>query len=248
VSYSLAAAWGFGLVLLRTFGLFLGAPILGARTVPVRVRAGIAFTIAAAVWAAAGSPEVTPPQTLWPMATAVTSETALGLLAGLGARAFLQAAISAGQLASQAVGIGFGAMVDPTSGAESNGVSELVHLTAQAGAVALGIHREAIAWLARSTAAFPPGRDHSLAELATRVIWESTGAAALAVRLAFPILAAVSLGHFAMAVTGRMAPQLNLNNIGFSVSMLAGGGAFYLLAPSIADAVARMATAAFANS
>jgi flagellar biosynthetic protein FliR len=245
MTYPLAAAWGFGLVLLRTFGLLLGAPILGARTVPVRAKAGLAFAVAAGVWAAAGSPQVAPPETLWPLATAVAGETALGLLAGLGARAVLQAAIAAGQLASQAAGIGFGSMVDPTSGAESNAVSELLHLTAQAGAVALGLHREAIAWLARSTAAFPPGSDLALGELATRVIWETTGAAALAVRLAFPILAAVSLGHFVMAVTGRMAPQLNLNNLGFSVSLLAGGGAFYLLAPSIADAVARMATAAF---
>jgi flagellar biosynthetic protein FliR len=247
VSYPLAAAWGFGLVLVRTFGLLLGAPVLGARTVPVRVKAGLAFALAGAVWAAAGSPEVAPPETLWPLAAGVASETALGLLAGLAARAILQAALAAGQLASQAVGIGFGAMVDPTSGAESNGVSELLHMAAQAGAVALGIHREAIAWLARSAVAFPPGADHSLAELATRVVWESTGAAALAVRLAFPILAAVSLGHFTMAVAGRMAPQLNLSNIGFSISMLAGGGAFYLLAPSIADAVARLATGAFAG-
>jgi flagellar biosynthetic protein FliR len=245
VSYPLAAAWGFGLVLLRTFGLLLGAPILGARHVPARVKAGLAFAIASAVWAAAGSPQVTPPGTLWPLATAVAGETALGLLAGLAARAVLQAAIAAGQLASQAAGIGFGAMVDPSSGAESNGVSELLHVTAQAGAVALGLHREAIAWLARSTAAFPPGGALSLGELATRVVWESTGAAALAVRLAFPILAAVSVGHFAIAVTARMAPQLNLNNVGFSISMLAGGAAFYLLAPSIADAVARLATAAF---
>lgn len=247
MDFPLAAAWGFGLVLLRTFGLFLGAPILGARTVPVRVKAGIAFAIAAAVWAAAGSPEVAAPATLWPLATAVASETALGLLAGLGARAVLLAALSAGQLASQSAGIGFGAMVDPSSGAESNAVSELLHVTAQAGAVALGLHREAIAWLARSTAAFPPGATHGLGELATRVVWETTGAAALAVRLAFPILAAVSLGHFVMAVTGRMAPQLNLNNVGFSVSLLAGGGAFYLLAPSIANAIALMATAALAG-
>ena len=241
----LGAAWAFGLVLLRTFGLLLGAPILGTRTVPVRVKAGLAFAIAAAVWAGAGAPEALPPATLWPLASAVAAETALGLLAGLGARGVLQAAIAAGQLASLAAGIGFGAMVDPSSGAESNAVSELLHLTAQAGAVALGLHREAIAWLARSVAAFPPGSPLALGELANRVVWETTGAAAIAVRLSFPVLAAVALGHFAMAVTGRMAPQLNLNNLGFSISLLTGGAAFYLLAPSIADAIARMATAAF---
>jgi flagellar biosynthesis protein FliR len=159
----------------------------------------------------------------------------------------LQAALAAGQLVSVAAGIGFGALVDPTSGAESNAAGELLHVVAQGAAIALGLHRDAIAWLARSVRAFPPGAPGGVAELAQRAIWESTGAAALAVRLAFPVLAAVLLGHVTMAVTSRMAPQLSLQHVGFSVALLAGGGAFYLLAPTIAEGVARAAVAALAG-
>jgi flagellar biosynthetic protein FliR len=145
------------------------------------------------------------------------------------------------------MGLGFGALLDPASGAESNSVSELVYTSAQAGAVALGIHREAVSWLVRSAVAFPPGADLSLREIMLRVIWESTGAAALGARLAFPLLSAVLLGHLVMAGIGRTAQQLNLGTIGFSMAILAGGGALYLVAPGVAEMAARAALAAMAR-
>jgi flagellar biosynthetic protein FliR len=244
VTLPLASAWAFALVLFRTSGLVLGMPVLGSRTVPQRVKLALALVVAWAAWAGAGSPAAAPPETLWTLASAATRETVFGLLGGLAARVTLQVAISAGQLASLSTGIGFGSLVNPSSGAESNAGGELLAVVAEATALALGIHREAIAWVARSVRTFPPGAPAGIPELAQRVIVEATGAAALAVRLSFPVLAAVLLGHVASAIANRMAPQLSLQHIGFSVAIIAGGGAFYLVAPSIADAVARAALTA----
>jgi len=63
--------------------------------------------------------------------------------------------------------------------------------------------------------------------------------------MAFPIMAAVLLGHATMGVLNRMAPQLGLSNVGFSVALLAGGLAIYLSAPAVAELVARAAVSAF---
>jgi flagellar biosynthetic protein FliR len=242
-----ASAWACGLLLFRTAGLFVTAPVLSARVVPARMRIALAVLIAWAAWTGAGAPSAAPPEHLGSLAAAAAAETALGLLAGLAARFVLQAALAAGHLASMSMGLGFGSLLDPTSGAESNSVGELVYIAAQAGAVALGIHREAVVWLARSAIAFPPGADLSLRELMLKVIWESTGAAALGARLAFPMLSAVLLGHVVMAGVGRTAQQLNLGTIGFSIAIVAGGGALYLVAPAAAEMAARAAVAAMHN-
>jgi flagellar biosynthetic protein FliR len=247
VEVPLAQAWAFALVLLRTLGLLLGAPIVGARNVPARLKLGLGAGVAFAAYAGAGAPAAAAPATLFALAGAAVSETGLGLLAGLGARLVLHAAVATGQLVAVATGIGFGSLVDPTSGAESNALGELLHVLAQAGAVALGLHREAIAWLARSLHQFPPGAPPSLRDAALRVVTDATGVAALSVRLGFPILAAVLAGHLAMAVTGRMAPQLSLSHVGFSLALLAAGAAFWLAAPAAAAAVAQLATAAMAR-
>jgi flagellar biosynthesis protein FliR len=242
-----ASAWACALLLLRTAGLLLTAPVLSARVVPARVRVALAVLVAWAAWTGAGAPAAHPPEHLGSLAGAAALETALGILAGLAARFVLQAALAAGHLASMSMGLGMGSLLDPSSGAESNTIGELVYTVAQAGAVALGIHREAIAWLARSAVAFPPGADLSLRELMLKVIWESTGAAALAARLAFPMLCAVLIGHVVMAGIGRTAQQLNLGTVGFSIAIVAGGGAVYLVAPSAAEMAARAAVAAMAS-
>ena len=242
-----ASAWACGLLLLRTAGLFLTAPVLSARVVPARVRVALAVLVAWAAWTGAGAPTAPPPEHLGSLAAAAAAETALGILAGLTARVVLQAALAAGHLASTSMGLGMGSILDPSSGAESNTIGELVYTAAQAGAVALGIHREAVAWLARSAVAFPPGADLSLRELMIKAIWESTGTAALAARLAFPMLCAVLLGNVVMAAIGRTAQQLNLGTIGFSIAIVAGGGAVYLVAPSAAEMAARAAIAAMSS-
>lgn len=241
----LPAAYGFALLLLRTAGLFAAAPLLGARPVPARARLALALAVTVAVFAGAGSPRVAPPSDVLGLAVAVASETAFGTLAGLSARWVLEAARAAGQVAGLSMGIGFGALVDPSSGTESSAGAELLFTLAQAGAAALGLHRDAIAWLARSAVHHPPGGDLGLSALAGRAVAHAALGAGLSVRIAFPILAAVTVGHALMGVVGRTAPQLNLASVGFSVAILSGGAALYLVAPGAAELAAQAATSAF---
>ena len=241
----LATVWGFGLLLFRTTGLCLTAPMLGARVVPQRIRLAISLALTAAVYAGIGMPGVPLPSSILALGTAAVLETATGLISGLAARWMLDAAMAAGHLAGLSAGLGFSALVDPTTGAESNGLSQLLFAGAQGAALSLGIHREAVGWLARSAQLWPPGSAVDLPSLASRLVGQTVMAISLSVRLAFPILAAVLLGHACMGVMSRMAPQLNLGNVGFSVAILAGGLAVYLSAPAAAEMAARAAVAAF---
>lgn len=242
---SLATLWGFGLLLFRTTGLCLTAPLLGARVVPGRVRLALALALTFAVFAGAGARPVPVPGSLLGLAAPALVETLVGLLGGLAARWALDAAMAAGHLAGLSAGLGFSALIDPTSGAESNGLSQYLFAGAQAVALSLGIHREAVAWLARAAAAWPPGGPLELGPLLGRTIGHAVLSVALSVRLAFPVLAAVLLGHACMGIMSRMAPQLNLSNVGFSIALLAGGLGIYLAAPGVAEVAARAAVAAF---
>jgi len=242
---SLATLWGFGLVLFRTAGLCATAPMLGARLVPARVRMGLALALSFAVFNGAGAPAVAVPSTLLGLAGPALVETLLGLLGGLAARWALDAALAAGHLAGLSAGLGFSALIDPTSGAESNGLSQYFFAGAQAAALSLGLHREAVAWLARAAVTWPPGSAVELGPILARTAGHAVLSVALSVRLAFPVLAAVLLGHACMGVMSRMAPQLNLSNVGFSIAILAGGLGVYLAAPGVAELAARAAVAAF---
>ena len=240
-------AIGFFLVLVRCTSLFMVAPIFSAKTIPALVRMGFSVPIAVAVFIGAGSPVFAgweQPSLLIP---AVVMELIIGSSAGLAARFAIEASMAAGSAIAIAAGVSFGSVIDPLHGAESTAIGDLLSFITMAVALATGLHRDAVVWLCRSVQETPPGSEFSVATLATRVISDGAASFALSVRLAFPVLAAVTLGHLGLGLVNRAAPQFNLSNIGFTVALLAGCGAFYLVAPSAAVLAAEAARTAFAR-
>jgi len=238
--------FGFLLVLFRCAALCSVAPLFALRTVPMRARMAIALVLAFTAFSGAGFPVFAPPAGgTGALVGAAIVETMIGLVAGLSAMFAIDAAGAAGQMASASMGLSYGSVVDPVHGADSTAISELITMFSIGALVMSGMHREAIAWLCRSVIQIPPGATVGVASLAGAVVTQAISSAALAVRMAFPILCAVFFGHVSLGVVGRTAPQLNVNSIGFSITILAGGGALYLLAPPIAELAARTAAAAF---
>jgi flagellar biosynthetic protein FliR len=241
--------FGFLLVLFRCTALCSAAPLFAMKSMPRRARMGIAFVLAFTAFAGAGFPVFAPPGGATPgaLVSAAAMETFIGLVAGMSASFAIDAAQAAGQLASVSMGLSYGSVIDPLHGADSTAIAELLSMFSVAALVMSGMHREAIAWLCRSVIAIPPGASAGVdpAALAGAVITQAIGATALAVRMAFPIMVAVLFGHVSLGVVGRTAPQLNVNSLGFSITILAGGAALYMLAPPIAELAARTATAAF---
>jgi flagellar biosynthetic protein FliR len=243
--YLTPTLFGFLLVLFRSAALCTAAPIFGAKPVPARLRMGLAVVLAYAAFAGAEFPTFTGGAGSLFAAAAV--ETLIGLSAGLSSRFALDAASAAGQLIAQGMGLSFGASVDPLHGAESTAIGEILSMIALGAALAGGVHRELVAWLCRSLLSVPPGGVVDASALATAVVTHALSSIALAVRLAFPVMAAVTFGHVALGVVGRTAPQLNISSVGFSITILAGGAALYMVAPAIAEIAANAAREALAR-
>jgi flagellar biosynthesis protein FliR len=239
--------FGFLLVLFRCTALCSVAPLFGMRSVPRRARMGIAFVLAFAAFSGAGFPAFRPigQSATGGLVGAAIMETVIGLVAGISAQFAIDAATAAGQMASVAMGLSYGSVIDPLHGTDSPAIAELLSMFSVAALVFAGMHREAIAWLCRSVIEIPPGSTVNVSAMAGAVVTQAIAAVALAIRMAYPILVAVTFGHVALGVVSRTVPQLNVGSIGFSITILAGGGALYLVAPSIAELAARTATAVF---
>lgn len=240
--------FGFLLVLFRCGALCSVAPLFGMKAVPRRVRMGMSVALTFAAFSGANFPifAVQAGQSLaGALIVAAITETTIGIVAGITAKFAIEAAQSAGQLISVSMGLSYGSVIDPLHGAESTAISELLGMFSLAALVVAGGHREAVAWLCRSVINIPPGSAIELTALAGAVVTQSIAAVALAVRMAFPVMVAVTFGHVALGVLSRTAPQLNIVSLGFSLSIIAGGGALYMVAPAMAELAARTAAAAF---
>jgi flagellar biosynthetic protein FliR len=228
----------FGLVFFRAAALVTVAPILGARPVPARVRVLLAIVLT--IGAMAHVPHA-PILDDGALLVAIARETFFGLVVGATARAFLEAAQAAGHTLGLSAGLGFGATLDPTSGAQSSAIGELANALALLWALSLGLHRELIAWFVSSVAAVPPGAHIDMWALAEATIRTGIEAIALAVRIAIPIAAVTTCVHILLGMVSRVVPQMSLGNLGFAVPLLAGGWAFSRGADAAAAVTARAA-------
>ena len=233
--------FAFVLVMMRTAGLAMSIPSWGTRTVPGRVRLALVMVLSFAVYQGAGAPTLHPPDSIGTIFGLGISETAIGLLGGMAARWTIEAATAAGGLISLATGLSFGSLVDPLNGAESNALGQILRLAALAFAIEAGLHREAVLWLLESLRVSPVGGSLELGDLLMRAMTQVGYSVALAVRIAFPVLAVVGLIYIALGAIGRVVPQLGLNNLGFSVAILGGGAAVYVLAPEAAHRLGQLA-------
>jgi flagellar biosynthetic protein FliR len=241
----LTTGYGYLLVLMRTSGLVMSMPLWSATSVPPQAKAAIAFAVSWAAFSGAGAPH--PPVPADPMALAGSGlvEVLVGLVAGHAARIALETASSAGHFAATSMGLTYGNMLDPINGGSSNAVAEFLNLLASSTAVAIGLHREAVAWLARSLRDHPPGSLIHFQETAMAMVDHAAGAMSLGLRLGYPYVLVVSFSHVLLGVVSRAAPQLSINSIGFSVSLVVGWGALYVTAPLAAQLAVRAAVTAF---
>ena len=240
-----AVVLGFVLTLARASGLFVAAPVLAGASVPVRVRMGIAFGLACVGFIFAGTPRVELSASV--LVTALISEALLSIIVGFVAKVALDSAVSAGDIIGVSMGMGFSSIVDPTTKQNSSTISVLLSMTALGFAVALGLHREAVVWFCRSVQQYPPGQANGILEVMRFAIVEGIRACTVAVRLALPVLATVTVGHIVLGLVGRFAQQLNLNSLGFSIAIIAGIASLYVAVPIIGEMAARSAEAVFAT-
>lgn len=238
--------FGYWLVFLRCGGLFFGAPVIGAQAIPAPLRLTVALPVAFAAYAGAGFPPDASPS-LYAFAIFGMLEVLLGLATGMCARLILMAAQGAGALAGLSMGIGFAQVLDPSEGSESSSTGQITGTLAMVMFVALGGIQTLVLWLGRSVIALPPGTAFDIQQVSWTVVVAALHSIGLAVKLAYPIMAAVLIGQVALAIVGRTAPQLNMSSLGFSVTIVAGAAISAAVVPQITEIAAREALAAISR-
>ena len=220
----------FALVLFRVGGLMTLAPILGAMTIPTRIKPFIALVLAMAVFPLVGVALSTVPNSLPGLAVAVAAETLIGLTMGF-VLSLLFVGIQLGaSLVGQQMGLGFARMVDPLTQVQSNILSQFYLLLATVFYVLMNGHLVLIKALARTFDTIPlagAGTFFSTAgargvsyQLVQTMVDILSASFALGIRMAGPGLVAIFLATLALGFIGRTMPQLNILAAGFPVRIV----------------------------
>jgi flagellar biosynthetic protein FliR len=166
-------------------------------------------------------PRLTVPPSAGLLALMVAAEAALGVTIGVAVGFIIEAFLMAAQALGLQAGFSYASMINPTTDADSGVLLVLAELTGGMLFFAVGLDHQVLRSLVRSLDIYPPGAFLISRPLAETVAGLGTVMFATGLRLAFPVLALLVMVDLALALLGRLQPNLQLLTLAFPAKMLA---------------------------
>jgi len=216
------------LIFARMAGLFLSAPILSARQIPLPVKGMLALMMALILLQ--GRAALLPPEVNTPgaMVAALVIETMVGYALGLVANLVFAGVQMAGQLMDMQIGFGMVNVLDPQSGIQLPLLGNFLYTLSLMVYLAINGHHYLISALYQSYEVLPIlalHLNHGFVEFFVHLTGQMF---ILAIKISIPLVAALFIGDVALGFMSRTVPQMNIFVVGLPVKM-AGGMIMLLL-------------------
>lgn len=216
-----SACWAMA----RVSGLMLVAPVLGATTIPGRVRIGLTVLLTMVLAPLA-------PLDLRPLSAAgvatLAQQILIGAALGFVLKLVFEAVSFGGQFVSQAMSLGFAEVVNPGVGGSTPVLSQFYTMMVTLLFLVMNGHLQLIDLLAESFRSLPVGEKGIGAEGLWSVLTFATHLFGGAVRVALPALTSVLVVNLGFGAISRSAPSMNLFAVGFPITICLGMVAVWL--------------------
>jgi flagellar biosynthetic protein FliR len=213
----------FFFILARILGVFSQAPIFNSRSVSSVAK------MALAVWLTFCLLMVTPvnphlPSTLFTFILTLVAEVAVGFTIGFICNTIFIAIQSAGELIDTQMGLSVASSLDPIFGAVISIIGKLTFYISLIIFLLLDGHHMVLAAFHQSFTVLPAGTIGNFANynLAAQIMNLGTMLWLTAIKLAAPMLLLIFLADFTFGIVSRVAPQVNVFQLGFQVKPLLG--------------------------
>jgi flagellar biosynthetic protein FliR len=218
------------LVAVRVSGFVVVSPFPGAN-VPRSQKVGLVLAISWIVASSTPGPRFLLEPNLALIGAAWT-ELGIGILIGFVLRIMVSAAEVAGEVMSHATGLGSPSLFDPTLGGEQTPLSQGFTFLATLLLLTSGAHRVALAYLMGSFRSLPVGSDAHPEASAIELANLAGHSMAVGLQIALPVLAICLLIQAGLGLVARVAPSLQVFNVGFAILI---GAGLFVLASSARD-------------
>lgn len=216
----------------------LAAPFFGASNVPLQLRFVLALALGLPV-AAIIAPAF-PSEGLVSVSGVmmIASEALAGLAMGFALQVGFAAALLAGEIISNMMGIGFAAMADPSTGQPSPAIGQYLSMLTLFLFLASDGHLLFFEIVYESYSSLPPGAAWISAKTLSNIANFGSLIFVAGLAVAMPVLSALLLVQAVFAMVSRSAPSLNLFSVGLPATLIAGIVLLAIATPVIAEALA----------
>ncbi|MEY2926311.1 MAG: hypothetical protein RL367_788 [Pseudomonadota bacterium] len=223
--------------MVRPGAAFLAAPVFGATAVPVQMRLVLALGVGIPAASVAGI--TLPPAGLVSFSGILflMGEVMLGLALGFAVQIGFASAQLGGEAISNAMGLGFASMNDPSTGRSSAAISQLLSMLATFLFLATGGHLVFCGIIVESFRSLPPGAAWLNADAVAGIVRFGGLVFASGLTIALPVGFAMVIVQIVLGVIARSTPTLNLFAVGMPAALLAGIILLAMATPAMADSL-----------
>jgi len=209
------------LVLVRVSGMVAFAPFFSASAFPMRIKAALTLAVA---YLLAPLVATLPAAHAEINLAALLGELGVGLVYGLALVLLNEMLLFAGQIAGLQFSFSLVNVLDPGSNIQTPLMGQLFQLMGTLVVIAAGLDRLLLASLVRSFKAVPLGTYALAPATAMSLVHAAGGIFLAALELAAPVLAATVLVEIAIALMGKLSPQLPVMSLTVPLKTLTGFG------------------------
>jgi flagellar biosynthetic protein FliR len=223
----------FLLILARTAGLMLQAPILSNKNIPQSAKMTIAVSLSIVIMTTLSRyPHV--PDTLLPFLLMIMTEIVLGALFGFASGLMFHAIQAAGEMAGVQAGMSFASTMNPLLKSNVNPFGTLYYQVGVIIFLMIGGHLWLIGGFAQSFKLVPMGTFILTPALSQHIILASSTFLALTIQLAMPAVIALFLTDMCVGYISKAAPQAtNILELVQAIKPIAGLVLLLLLIPNL---------------
>lgn len=202
----------------RVLALFSALPVLGQRTVPARVRVGLAMLIVLAA-----QPSL-PPMPVVALDSAlaialIAQNLVIGITLGFAVRIVFAAVEFAGELIGLQMGLNYAGFFDPASGSQGTATSRFFGTTVGFLFIAVNAHLLVVMAVVQSFTAFPVGPEPFAFLRALQPQTWGAEVFGIGLWIALPLIGMLLFVNIVLGIISRVAAQMNVFAIGFPVTV-----------------------------
>ena len=206
---------------LRVLALFSALPVFGQRGVPTRLRIALAFFVA--LCAQSGLPAMPlMPLDSAPAFLAIVQQLLIGVSLGFAVRIVFSAIEFSGEMIGLQMGFNFAGFFNPMTGNDGTATSRFFGVVVAWLFIMTGGHLLLIAAVVQSFQAFPVGPEpFAFLRAAQPQVWGSE-IFRLGLWIALPMIGMMLFCNLVLGIIARVAPQISIFSIGFSITVPVG--------------------------
>jgi flagellar biosynthetic protein FliR len=200
----------FLVVFVRTGAVLMSIPLLGDRSLPVLLKAGLALAVSFVLFPAVRPLDTVLPSHGIPFAIGICGEILLGISVGLFVRLIFAGVQLAGQMAGYQMGLAIANVLDPDSNDQIPLLGQFYNLLAILIFVTVDAHHQVVRALVDSFRIAPPltvTLGHSFMEQLVRL---SADLFVIGIKVGAPVIAVLLITSVAFGLIARTVPQMNI--------------------------------------